>query len=133
MSRVLKFVGAVSVSAIAATGFQALPAHATAPATTSSQALLVGKLGFEGGPYPGGFHPTAGSVDVEFSNPPLVLVKQVGLSGYFRIPLGPGTYTVIGCGPSTSPGSSGLCGRPKSVTLTAGEVDHIRLVWAYAP
>ncbi len=94
---------------------------------------MVGQLGFEGGPYPGGFHPTAGTVDVEFHSVPLVLVTHVGPSGDFDIRLGPGSYTVIGCGPSPKGGQSGQCSRPLAVTLRAGEVDHVRLIWAYAP
>jgi hypothetical protein len=131
MYRFVKVVLAVSAG-IAMIALQAAPAHAAT--TTRPQALLVGKLGFEGGPYPGGFHPTAGSVEVEFYSVPLVLEQPVGSSGRFKIPLSAGKYTVIGCGPSTSGGSaSGQCSKPRNITLKPGEVDHIKLVWAYAP
>jgi hypothetical protein len=123
---------AVSVGAISVLGLQAAPAQASTNGSAAARSALVGVLGYEGGPYPGGFHPTSGTVDVEFTNVPLVLSKQVGSSGHFRISLGPGSYTVIGCGPSSSSGQS-TCSKGQNITLKTGEVDHIRLVWAYAP
>jgi hypothetical protein len=132
MSRFVKVVLALSAACIAIVALQAAPAHAAT--TTGQQAVLVGKLGIEGGPYPGGFHPTSGSVEVKFHSVPLVLLQPVGSSGQFKIPLAPGKYTVIGCGPSASGGSaSGQCGKPRNITLKPGEVDHIRLVWLDAP
>jgi hypothetical protein len=117
---------------MAAVGLQTAPAQASATTPQAQQALLVGVLGYEGGAFPGGFHPTAGTVDVAFSNPPIVLIKHVGPSGHFKIPLAPGSYTVTGCGPSSS-GGHGICGRSKNITLSPGEVDHIRLIWAFVP
>jgi len=99
-------------------------------AALDTEAVLSGGLGIEGGPYPGGFHPTAGSVEVEFHSHPLVLDKRVGSSGGFSIRLSPGTYTVLGCGPGSS---SDQCSKPRAITLRPGEIDHISLVWAYAP
>lgn len=131
MSRILRFVLAASVSAVALV-LVASPTGASAD-RSSSQAVLAGRLGYEGGPYPGGFHPTAGTVEVEFANLPIVLVHEVGKSGHFRFTLSSGTYTVIGCGPSSSGGTSSPCSRPKTIKLRPGEVDHVRLVWAYAP
>jgi hypothetical protein len=132
MSRFVKVVLAISATCIAMMALQAAPAHAAT--STGQQAVLVGKLGFEGGPYPGGFHPTSGSVEVEFHSVPLVLKRPVGSSGQFKIRLAPGKYTVIGCGPSASGGSpSGQCGKPRSIKLKPGEVDHIKLVWLDAP
>ncbi len=132
MARLLSLVAALSVSCLLGLGLQVAPAHAATPSV--KQALLVGELGIEGGAYPGLFHPTAGTVEVEFANPPLVLLKKVGRSGQFRIALGPGTYTVIGCGPSGSAGISGRqCSRPQTVTLAPGEVDYLMLIWAYVP
>ncbi|MGP0029973.1 MAG: hypothetical protein ACLPVF_05665 [Acidimicrobiales bacterium] len=132
MSRLINLALAVSASTIAVIGLQGAPAHAATTART--QAELGGELGFEGGAYPGGFHPTAGSVEVEFYLQPLVLDQPVGPSGHFRIRLAPGQYTVIGCGPAASTGTaSALCGEPENLTLTSGEVDHIKLVWAYTP
>jgi hypothetical protein len=90
----------------------------------------VGQLGVEGGAYPGGFRPTAGTVEVEFNSVPLTLLKHVGKSGKFDIKLSPGSYTVFGCGPKTS---GNQCSQPQDITLAAGEVDHIQLVWAYLP
>jgi hypothetical protein len=133
MSLLTKAALAVSASSIATMALQAAPAHAATP-TPAPEALLVGKLGYEGGPYPGGFHPTSGSVEVEFYLVPLILDKHVGPSGHFKIPLGPGKYTVIGCGPSASVGTpKGQCSKPKNITLKPGQVDHIRLVWAMVP
>ncbi len=123
---------AVSLGVVAALGLQAGPALAGAD-TPATQSAIVGVLGYEGGALPGFFHPTSGTVEVEFTNPPLVLLKHVRATGHFRIPLGPGNYTLIGCGPSSSSGGTGLCGKPVNVTLKAGEVDHVRLVWAMVP
>lgn len=132
MSRFVKVLLAVCAGSMALVALQATPAHAAT--TTRAQALLVGKLGIEGGAYPGRFHPTAGSVEVEFYSVPLVLDQPVGKSGRFKIPLTAGKYTVIGCGPSASNGSaSRQCSKPRSITLKPGEVDHIKLVWLEAP
>lgn len=134
MSRLVNLALAVSAGSIGTIALQAAPAHGAAKSNT--QAELVGKLGYEGGAVKaGGFHPTSGSVVVNFdSTTPLSLEKQVGPSGHFKIPLPAGKYTVIGCGPSSSgSGSSGQCSQPMNITLASGEVDHIKLVWAYAP
>ena len=132
MSRFVKVVLALFAGNVAMMALQAAPAHAAT--TAGPKAVLLGKLGVEGGAYPGGFHPTAGSVTVEFHSVPLTLKQPVGSSGQFRIPLAAGKYTVIGCGPSASKGSgSGACSDPRTLTLKAGEVDHIRLVWADVP
>ena len=132
MSRVRVVSIVVSIGAISVLGLQAAPALAGVAGPTLGKSALVGVLGYEGGPAPGGFHPTSGSVEVEFTNLPLTLEKHVGPTGHFRIPLGPGSYTVIGCGPSSS-SHQAVCGQPKNVTLETGEVYHIRIVWAYAP
>ena len=132
MSRLTNLALALSASSIALIGLQAVPAHATT--TAAKQSAIVGELGYEGGAAPWGFHPTAGTVEVEFNSVPLTLVKHVGKSGHFHIKLSPGGYTVIGCGPSGSTsGANGQCSQPQNITLVAGEVDHIQLIWAYAP
>jgi hypothetical protein len=131
MFRYAKVALAVCASSMAMMALGSAPAYAAT--TTGPQALLVGKLGIEGGPYPGEFHPTAGSVEVNFSSVPLTLEEPVGSSGKFKISLAPGNYTVIGCGPSASASVGGQCSKPKSLTLKPGEVDHIKLVWAYLP
>jgi hypothetical protein len=131
MSRLTNLALALSASSIALIGLQATPAHAgTAPTPRSA---IVGELGYEGGAAPGGFHPTAGTVEVEFNFVPLTLLKHVGKSGRFHVNLSPGRYTVIGCGPAASGTSSGQCSQPQNINLVAGEVDHIQLIWAYAP
>jgi hypothetical protein len=131
MSRLINLALAASAGSIGVIALQAAPAHGAA----STQAELIGKLGYEGGAAKGGgFHPTSGSVIVDFDSvTPLSLEKQVGPSGHFEIPLPAGQYTVIGCGPSSGSGSNGQCSAPMNVTLASGEVDHIKLVWAYAP
>jgi hypothetical protein len=128
MARLIKLAMALSASGIALLGLQALPAHAST--TAGAKSAIVGQLGVEGGAYPGKFHPTAGTVDVEFHSVPLTLEDHVGKSGNFRIALAPGGYTVIGCGPNRS---SHQCSKPQNITLAPGEVDHIRLIWAYLP
>jgi hypothetical protein len=130
MSRLVNLALTLVASSAAVVGLEAAPAHA---APSVKRALLVGELGIEGGAYPGAFRPTAGLVEVEFNGLPLVIEKKVGRSGQFRIPLGPGSYTVIGCGPDPSGSGNRLCGVPETLTLAPGEVDFIELVWAYVP
>jgi hypothetical protein len=131
MSRLNNLALALSASSIALIGLQVTPAHAGT--TPTHRSAIVGELGYEGGAVPGGFHPTAGTVEVEFNSVPLVLEKHVGKSGQFRIKLSPGSYTVIGCGPAASGTANGQCSQPQNINLVAGEVDHIQLIWAYAP
>jgi hypothetical protein len=134
MKRLINLALALSATGIAVLGFQAVPAHAaTSP---SQQSAIVGELGYEGGAVaPGGFHPTAGTVQVQFSSVPLTLEKHVGKSGHFDVKLSPGKYTVIGCGPASSSASTGSsrCSKPKKIDLVKGEVDHFKLIWAYVP
>lgn len=130
MSRLVRIAVALTGGGIFLLALPAAPAHAV----SGPPSFLTGRLGIEGGPYPGQFYPTSGSVEVEFESQPLVLDKPVGSSGHFRIHLVPGQYTVIGCGPSSSANQpSQQCGKPKMVTLKSGEVDRITLIWAYAP
>ena len=132
MFRLIGIAFALCAGSLGATCMQAGPTQAAT--ATSNDAVLVGELGFEGGAYPGGFHLTAGSVVVQFDLQPLVLDHPVGPSGHFRIRLTAGNYTVSGCSPSSSSSAvGGQCSKPVNVTLTPGEVDHIKLVWAYAP
>ena len=132
MSRVTNLALALSAGSIALIGLQAAPAHAGT--TPTHRSAIAGELGYEGGAVTtGGFHPTAGTVEVEFNSVPLVLEQHVGKSGKFHIKLSPGSYTVIGCGPAASTTASGQCSQPQNIHLVTGEVDHIRLIWAYAP
>jgi hypothetical protein len=132
MSRVTNLALALSASSIALIGLQTAPAHAGT--TLTQRSAIVGELGYEGGAATaGGFHPTAGTVEVEFNSVPLALEHHVGRSGRFHINLSPGSYTVIGCGPATSTTAGGQCSKPQNIDLVTGEVDHIRLIWAYAP
>jgi hypothetical protein len=131
MLRLTKLALALSASSIALIGLQTAPAHAST--TSAKQSAIVGELGYEGGAAPGGFHPTAGTVEVEFNSVPLTLEKHVGKSGHFHIKLSPGSYTIIGCGPASGGTANGQCSQPQNITLVAGEVDYIQLIWAYAP
>jgi hypothetical protein len=128
MSRLIKRALALLVGSIIVIGLQAAPAIAKSSAGENS--AIVGELGVEGGAYPGGFRPTAGTVEVEFNSLPLALVQHVGKSGKFDIKLSAGSYTVFGCGPNNS-GSQ--CSQAQEINLASGEVDHIRLVWEYLP
>ena len=76
MSRVLHTSLCAFLVAFAALVVSVPTARATPPLVTTSRAFLVGRLGYEGGPYPGGFHATAGSVEVAFSTHPLVLRRR---------------------------------------------------------
>jgi hypothetical protein len=131
MPRLAKVALALSASSIALVGLQAVPAHAST--TSAKKSAIVGELGYEGGAAPGGFHPTAGTVEVEFNSVPLTLEKHVGKSGHFHIKLSPGGYTVIGCGPASGGAAKSQCSQPQNITLVAGEVDNIQLIWAYVP
>jgi hypothetical protein len=130
MSRLTKLALALSASSIAVIGLPATVAHAGT--TPGHRSAIVGELGYEGGAPPGVFHPTAGTVEVQFNSVPLTIEKHVGKSGHFHIKLSPGSYTVIGCGPAAS-GANSQCSQPQNINLVAGEVDHIQLIWAYVP
>jgi hypothetical protein len=128
MSRLIKRARAPFAIGIAVMGLLAAPAWANTSAGHNS--AIVGALGVEGGAYPGGFRPTAGTVEVEFNSLPLALIKHVGKSGKFDIKLSPGSYTVMGCGPKSS---GNQCSQAQTITLATGETDHIQLVWEYLP
>jgi hypothetical protein len=126
MSRVTKLALALFACCSTVIGLAAAPAHASTSAGPNS--TIVGELGVEVGP--GAFHPTAGTVEVEFNSLPLTLLKHVGKSGKFDIKLSPGRYTVFGCGPKKS---GNQCSQAQDINLATGEVDQIRLVWADLP
>jgi len=133
MSEFVKRALALFASTMTVIGLQAAPAFASSGAGHKSaghNSAIVGKLGVEGGAYPGRFRPTAGTVEVEFNSLPLVLVEAVGKSGKFDIKLSPGSYTVFGCGPK---GSGNQCSQSQDIELASGEVDDIQLVWAHLP
>lgn len=130
MTRRSLIAAAAATGVLAVTGLAAPPAQA---ATSTGGSEIIGQLGYEGGAFPGTFKPTAGTVIVQFSMHPLVLVKSVGKSGSFTLPLAPGTYTLTGCGPGTSASPVGHCGQPQTITLAPHEKDHVRLIWLMAP
>lgn len=126
MARSTKLALALLASGIIVIGLGAAPAQASTSGGANS--AIVGELGVEAGP--GAFHPTAGTVEVEFNSVPLTLLKHVGKSGRFEIELSPGSYTVFGCGPKKS---DNQCSQAQDINLASGEVDHIRLIWADLP
>jgi hypothetical protein len=126
MSHLIKGALALLASSITVIRLSAAPGYASTTARPS--AAIVGELGLEVGP--GAFHPTAGTVEVEFNSEPLALVKHVGDSGKFAIELSPGSYTVFGCGPKKS---GNQCSQAQDISLATGQVDHIQLVWAVLP
>jgi hypothetical protein len=128
MTGVTRAALTLCASSVVVIGLQAVPAHAAT--STGPSAAIAGALGVDGGAYPGKFRPTAGTVEVEFTNVPLVLVHQVGASGKFDIKLSPGKYSVVGCGPSSS---GNQCSQSQNVTLVKGQIDHLKLVWAHLP
>ena len=100
---------------------------AAANAQPAPNGTISGRLGFEGGPYPGGFHPTAGLV--EFVGPVIAGVVKVPKSGAFTIHVLAGRYTLTGCS-----GTRDMqCGSPQHVTVMAGATKHVRVVWLLAP
>lgn len=130
MSRLIRFGACSAVATLAVTGLLAGPVQASTP---KGGAEVVGRLGYEGGAFPGTFTPTAGTVFVQFDLRPLELVRSVGASGSFALHLASGTYTLTGCGPGNPTSPVGPCGRSKTVTLTANEKVHVQLVWLLAP
>jgi hypothetical protein len=133
MSRFVMLTGALLASSTTVIGLLAAPALASTGVGNKSaghDAEIVGKLGVEGGAYPGRFRPTAGTVEVEFNSQPIALVTNVPKSGKFTIKLSPGSYTLSGCGPE---GSGNQCSQSQDIKLTRGEVDHVQLVWAHLP
>jgi len=102
-------------------------AEGSAP-SPAADGRIAGELGVVGGAYPGGFHPTSGIVEFAFRSHPLVLVESVGRAGHFTVWLPAGTYTVTGCGASST-----QCSPAVTVRLRPGGVDHLQLVWAQVP
>lgn len=98
-----------------------------AAAPSTPHGIIDGRLGFEGGPYPGGFHPTAGLV--KFTGPQKVGPVKVPTSGRFTVDVTPGAYTLTGCGGTKNK----QCGPPKLVTVKADTTRHVRVVWLLAP
>jgi len=94
---------------------------------TVTDGTITGQLGFEGGPAPGGFHPTAGLVKVAGSKT-IELVK-VPESGNFTVHVKPGGYALTGCGGT----QDNQCGPRQDVTVKAGATTHVQVVWALAP
>jgi len=99
----------------------------TTPTAKATDGTITGQLGFEGGPAPGGFHATAGLVQVAGSK--TVELVKVPTSGNFTVHVQPGRYSLTGCGGA----KDDQCGSPQNVTVTAGAVKHVQVVWAFVP
>jgi hypothetical protein len=108
------------------TGPSSATATAVAAQSPSPHGVIAGQLGFEGGPYPGGFHPTAGVV--KYAGPQTGRVKVPG-SGDFTVDVAPGAYTLIGCGGTRNE----QCGPTQDITVKAHKTSHVQVVWLLAP
>jgi len=129
-SRVVSGVGLIAATVLSAV---ALPVAVSlsavaAVAAPTAHGIVTGQLGLEGGPYPGGFHATAGIV--KFADGPQKLRPvKVPDSGDFTVHVVPGGYTLTGC----SGTKDSQCGRPQDVTVKAGATSHVQVVWLLAP
>jgi hypothetical protein len=121
--------GVVLVAAAVAIAFGPVPTTAAvaAAAPTTSHGVISGHLGYEGGAYPGRFHPTAGVVT--FAGPQKVSPVQVPQSGHFTVHVVPGDYTLTGCGGTKNK----QCGPPQQVTVKARATSHVHVPWLLAP
>lgn len=88
---------------------------------------IAGELGYEGGAYPGRFHPTAGLVRI--AGPKLTQTIDVGPSGKFSAVEPPAKYTLVGCGGT----DDAQCGPTVPVTVKAGKTVHVKVPWALVP
>ena len=121
--------GVVVATAAAALALGPVDTSATVAAASpmSPHGVISGQLGYEGGAYPGGFHPTAGLV--KFVGPQTVGTVKVPESGDFTVDVVPGDYTLTGC----SGTKNRQCGPPQQVTVKAHTTRHVRVVWLLAP
>jgi hypothetical protein len=112
---------AIALGAVSTTAAEG----AARPLTTHG--VISGRLGYEGGAYPGRFHPTAGLVKV--AGPQKVGPIKVPVSGHFSVPVVPGDYTLTGCGGTKNK----QCGPPQQVTVKARGTSHVQVPWLLAP
>jgi hypothetical protein len=117
----------VLATAAASLAFGVVDTTASATASPAPHGVISGQLGFEGGAYPGRFHPTAGLV--KFAGPQKVGPVKVPKSGDFTVHVVPGDYTLTGC----SGTKNRQCGSPQDVTVKAGKTRHVQVVWLMAP
>lgn len=100
------------------------------PVVTSNNrrdGTIAGQLGYEGGAYPGTFHPTAGLVMV--AGPKMERTVSVPGSGDFTISLSPGRYKLTGCGGTNDT----QCGPSQKVTVRPGKTVQVQIAWLLAP
>jgi hypothetical protein len=117
----------VLATAAASLAFGVVDTTASAAAGPAPHGVISGQLGYEGGAYPGRFHPTAGLV--KFAGPQKVGPVKVPKSGNFTVHVVPGDYTLTGC----SGTKDSQCGSPQDVTVKAGKTRHVQVVWLMAP
>lgn len=111
----------------AASGVGVAGAQVAAVHTASPDGVIAGELGYEGGAYPGKFHPTAGLVRV--AGPKLSQTVEVGPTGRFSVVEPPAKYTLVGCGGT----DDSQCGPAVHVTVKAGRTVHVKVPWALVP
>lgn len=125
----LRLASVVVLATVAGVALGAVPTTVVAAANPSatSHGVISGQLGFEGGAYPGRFHPTAGLV--KFAGPQKVEPVKVPESGDFTVHVAPGDYTLTGCGGT----KNRQCGPPQQVTVKARATSHVQVPWLLAP
>jgi hypothetical protein len=111
-----------------ATGLFISSAASGATATPSTpRGVVTGQLGYEGGAYPGLFHPTAGVV--KFEGPQSPQRVKVPESGDFTVDVVPGHYTLTGCGGT----KNRQCGPSEQVIVRSRATTHVQVPWLLAP
>jgi hypothetical protein len=125
--RVASAVVLATVATSLALGAVTTTAAVAAASPVTSHGVITGQLGYEGGAYPGGFHPTAGVV--RFAGPQKVGPVKVPKSGHFTVPVEPGVYKLTGC----SGTKNRQCGLPEKVTVKARTTRHVKVIWLLAP
>lgn len=103
------------------------PVAASMHADSAADGTITGQLGYEGGAYPGGFHPTAGVVQIAGAG--LTELQNVPKSGDFTVHVVPARYTLTGC----SGTNDTQCGQPMHVKVKTGRTKLVQVVWLLAP
>jgi hypothetical protein len=117
----------IRVAALA-TGLCVTTAATGATATASTpRGVITGQLGYEGGAYPGLFHPTAGVV--KFVGSKSFGRVKVPKSGDFTVDVAPGQYTLTGCGGT----KNRQCGPSEQVIVKTRTTTHVQVPWLLAP
>ncbi len=109
-----------------------LPVSASAATVAPAKGTVAGQIGYEGGAFPGGFHPTSGSVKIVAATASASKVLEVGNSGNFKVLLAPGKYTFIGCAQAHAV-QCAQKGLWQKVTVKSGSTQSVQLVTFLAP